>query len=222
LYCRLETAKEKEDKETEHQILTIIQREKDRSFWWRLNYALGKSRGGACFKVQVEQVEGTVEEINSKEELHKAIWDNIHRKRFYLAEEAPICSGLLKGAFGNNSITPTAKAILEGTYKYPPDFDEATKEILQECVLIQLQTPKNSFSTIIIPVNWSNDWCLAREETSSSISGRYFGHYKAGLQSQYVSYLQALQATLVVKWGIVLERWLNGLLVMLEKYLVSH
>jgi hypothetical protein len=32
-----------------------------------------------------------------------------------------------------------------------------------------------------------------------------------------VSYLQALQATLVVKRGIVLKRWSNGLLVMLEK-----
>jgi hypothetical protein len=32
-----------------------------------------------------------------------------------------------------------------------------------------------------------------------------------------VSYLQALQANLVVKRGIVLERWSNGLSVMLEK-----
>ena len=50
-----------------------------------------------------------------------------------------------------------------------------------------------------------------------NLSGWPFGHYKAGLQSQHVSYLQALQATLVVKQGIVIERWLNGLLVMLEK-----
>jgi hypothetical protein len=60
LYRRLETAKEKEDEQAERQILTIIQQEKDRSFWWRLNYAIGNSRGGACFKVQVEQVEGTL------------------------------------------------------------------------------------------------------------------------------------------------------------------
>jgi hypothetical protein len=115
LYCRLETVKEKEDEEAERQILTIIQQEKDRSFWRHLNYALGKSWGGACFKMLVEQVEGTVEEINSKEELQEAIWDNIHRKRFYLSEEAPIWPGPLRGAFGYNSVTPTAKAILEGT-----------------------------------------------------------------------------------------------------------
>jgi hypothetical protein len=122
LYRHLETAKEKEYEEAERQILTIIQREKNRSFWQCLNYALGKPQGGACFKVQVEQVEGIAKEINSKEELHEAIWDNIHRKRFYLAEEAPICSGPLRGAFGYNFITPTAKTILEGTYGYPPEI----------------------------------------------------------------------------------------------------
>jgi hypothetical protein len=217
LYRRLETAKEREDEEAEHQILAIIQREKDKSFWRRLNYALGKPRGGACFKVQVEQAEGTVDEISGKEDLHEAIWENIHRKRFYLAEEAPMCSGPLRGLFGYNSVTPIAKAILEGTYQYPPDFDEATKEILQECALIRIRVPKNSVTTTITPEDWTNHWRRAREETSSSTSGRHFGHYKAGLQSQYVSHLQALQATLVVKRGIVLERWSNGLSVMLEK-----
>jgi hypothetical protein len=204
LYRRLETAKEKEDEEAERQILAIIQQEQDKSFWRRLNYALGKPRGGACFKVQVEQAEGTVEEISGKEDLHEAIWENIHRKRFYLAEEAPMCSGSLRGLFGYNSVTPIAKAILQGTCQYPPDFDEATKEILQECALIRIRVPKNSVTTTITPEDWTNHWRRAREETSSFTSGRHFGHYKAGLQSQYVSYLQALQATLVVKRGIVL------------------
>ena len=80
LYCRLEIAKEKEDEEAECQILLIIQQEKDKSFWQRLDYALGKPRGRASFKVQVEQAEGTVEEISGKEDLHEAIWENIHRK----------------------------------------------------------------------------------------------------------------------------------------------
>jgi hypothetical protein len=132
-----------------------------------------------------------------------------------------MCFGPLRGVFGYNSVTSTAMAILEGTYHYPPEFDEATKEILQECALICLRVPKNSVSTTITSGDWSNHWCPAREETSSSISGRHFGRYKASLQSQYVSYLQALQATLVVKRGNVLERWSNGLSVMLGFFLVA-
>jgi hypothetical protein len=65
------------------QILAIIQREKDGSFWRQLNYALGKPRGGACFKVQVNQGNENVQEYMEKEQLQEAIWNNIHRKRFY-------------------------------------------------------------------------------------------------------------------------------------------
>jgi hypothetical protein len=84
LYCRLETTNEKEDKKAESQILAIIQQEKDRSFWRCLNYAPNKPRGSACFKLQVEQVKGIVDEINGKEDLHETIWDNIHYKHFTL------------------------------------------------------------------------------------------------------------------------------------------
>jgi hypothetical protein len=48
-------------------------------------------------------------------------------------------------------------------------------------------------------------------------SGQPFGHYKAGLCLAYIFHLQSLFASLIVKWGIVLERWSQGLSVMLEK-----
>jgi hypothetical protein len=44
----LDIAREKEDKEATNQILAIIERERDKSFWRRMSYSLGKSRGGAC------------------------------------------------------------------------------------------------------------------------------------------------------------------------------
>jgi hypothetical protein len=100
LYQRLDAAKEKEDKEAAKQILAVIQREKDRSFWRQLNYALGKPIGGACFKVQVDQGNGNVQEYTEKEQLQEAVWNNIHRKHFYLTKEAPLCSRPLQGSFG--------------------------------------------------------------------------------------------------------------------------
>jgi hypothetical protein len=63
LYSRLSAAQEREDEEAATQILSIIQREKERCFWRRINYALGKPRGGACFKVQVERGDGDVDEF---------------------------------------------------------------------------------------------------------------------------------------------------------------
>jgi hypothetical protein len=213
----LAVAREKEDDEAERQILSIIQQEKDKSFWRRINYVLGKPRGGSCFKVQVEQEDGTVKEHLSQEDLQKAIWTNIHRKRFYLAEEAPLCSGPLRGQFGYNAITPTARAILAGTYQYPPEYDKATKEILKECAKICLLIPKDLVTTRITKDDWHGHWNTAKESTSASASGWHFGHYKAGLRSEYITYLHALQATLITRQGIVLDRWSKGLSVMLEK-----
>jgi hypothetical protein len=202
---RLDAAKEKEDKEATKTNLAIIQREKNRSFWHHLNYTLGKPRGGACFKVQVDQGDGTVQEYAEKEQLHGAIWNNIHRKHFYLAEEVPLCLGSLRWSFGYNTVSPIARMILNGAFNYPPDFGKATKEILQECARIWMLVPKDSVGTHITKDDWHNHWGPTKEETSSSVSEQHFGHYKAGLHSVYIPYLQALQATLIVKQGIVLE-----------------
>jgi hypothetical protein len=39
--------------------------------------------------------------------------------------------------------------ILDGTFDYPPDFNNATKEILEECTKIRLLVPKDSVGTSI-------------------------------------------------------------------------
>jgi hypothetical protein len=49
-YCRkhlqncLRNAQESADEKKQKEILAIIQREKDHSFWRRINYAMGKAR----------------------------------------------------------------------------------------------------------------------------------------------------------------------------------
>jgi hypothetical protein len=80
-----------------------------------------------------------------------------------------------------------------------------------------LRIPADSINTLITKEDWQNHWGKAKEETSSSISGRHFSHYKAGLRSDYISHLQSLLASLVIIRGIILDRWSQGLSVMLEK-----
>ena len=60
-------------------------------------------------------------------------------------------------------------------------------------------------------------WKKAKNETSSSYAGLHFGHYKAGTASAYIPHFHALKATLIMHHGIVLERWAQGLSVMLHK-----
>lgn len=83
------------------QIIELIEREKQRAFWRRLNYSMSmrKNKGSSVRSVQLQDDEGGVTEFTMQEEVEGVIWSEIHGKRFYLAEQAPICQGGLRGEF---------------------------------------------------------------------------------------------------------------------------
>jgi hypothetical protein len=92
-------AKIKQNSKAEKHILEIIEREKQRAFWPRLNYSMRKNKGSSVRSVQLQDDEGGVTEFTMQEEVEGVIWSEIHGKRFYLAEQAPICQGGLRGEF---------------------------------------------------------------------------------------------------------------------------
>ena len=77
---------------------------------------MGKCRGVSVQSVQLKQDRGAIEEATTQQTLHKAIWDENHQKLFYLAEQAPIYQGSLRGDFEYTACSPTARKLLEGRY----------------------------------------------------------------------------------------------------------
>ena len=149
--------------------------------------------------------------------MQEAIWDTIHGQRFYLAEQAPVCQGRLRGDFGYMAFSPTAKAVLDGTYDYPPDFDSATRELMEECARIRLAVPRDSVDTNVTCNQWQHRWGKANERTSSSESGLHFGHYKAAATSIKMTSFLAKEITLVARTSCPPDRCSYGPTVMLEK-----
>ena len=90
---RLLKAQDREDAMAESRILAIIQREKDRSQWKRINYAMEKEKGWSVGEVYVQREDWTTVTHNTESEVQDAIWNEIHCKRFYAVERAPICQG---------------------------------------------------------------------------------------------------------------------------------
>jgi hypothetical protein len=203
----------------EREIHAIIQRQMDKSFWQCINYAMGKKRGGSVRHIIGEDPnhEGQQVKHTTQESIHKAIFDNIHCKRFFLAKDAPICQGKLRGWFGYNSVSETAGTVLNGAFVYPNNFDKATKEICWECAAIRALIPINLLNILITKENWQQQWQGRWESTSSSESGLHFGHYLAGILSSHISHFHTLKASLILKRGIILNQWARGLSVMLEK-----
>jgi hypothetical protein len=92
----LEAAQNQEDETAERQILAIIKQEKYQALWQWLNYALGKHiRGRSVWAVQIEDGASKVINYETKESAQETIFNDIHRKRYNLAGEAPICQGVL-------------------------------------------------------------------------------------------------------------------------------
>ena len=56
---RLQKAKDRDDAITEHRILAIVQREKDRAQWKRINYAMNKEMGRSVKEVDVQREDGS-------------------------------------------------------------------------------------------------------------------------------------------------------------------
>ncbi len=133
------------------------------------------------------------------------IFSKVHWKRYKLAEKAPICKGSLRRQFGYMLTLPTARSVLDGSYDFPPDIDKATKELFEECAKILLIVPANLVTGIISQECWQQRWKEVKEDTSLSPSRLHFGNDIT------------LCVSLALKKGIALERWANGLSVMLEK-----
>lgn len=214
---RLAVARAKKNTKAEEQILAIIQREKERSFWRRLNYTMGRRTGKSVTRVQVEEGNGSVYEVSTKREVEGTLFKEIHGKRFYLAEQAPICKGRLRGEFGYMADTPAGRAVLAGNYEYTEDFDEGTKELLEEVTRLRNLVPANSVDAGVKYPRWMEKWRRAKEKTSSSHSGYHFSHYIAGAASQIISHHHSLKASICSKRGFSLERWKGGLTCILEK-----
>ncbi len=68
--------------------------------------------------------------------MQEAIFNEVHHKRYNLAEDGPICQGMLRSQFGYTATSPTAQSILEGSYNFTPIIDKATKELFLETAQI--------------------------------------------------------------------------------------
>ena len=92
----------------------------------------------------MEDNDGTVRKANTMREVEGTLFQEIHGKRFYLAKQAPICKGRLRGDFGYMANMPSSKAVLKGRYTFPTGGDEGTKELLNEVARIRRLIPANT------------------------------------------------------------------------------
>jgi hypothetical protein len=119
------------------------------------------------------------------------------------------------GPFAVN--TAAAQAILQGTYTFPAETDEYTREFLNTIQASAPRDPRLRISCEITKEDFQKYWKKTKERTSSSISGLHYGHYKAAASNDTLSEIHALMTELAVTGASPFARWEKGLSCMLEK-----
>ena len=140
------------------------------------------------------------------------------KKRFRIAMHAPILQDKrLFNDFGYLGDTVATKQLLEGTYQFPPDMDDHTKLLLEEAHLIYQRMSDDEIRSFIACEDFQYFWQQANERIQSSESGCHFGHYKAASFDDSITALHCGKLSLAAESGVPLDRWGNGLTVLLEK-----
>lgn len=199
-------------KKAKRAIRMIRQHEESRRAWRAIAKNQGKVRNNGISSVQINN-NNNWETITKRDEVEAAIMDN-NSKRFNLTTSTPLMSEYMSEKLGYLAEKALGKTILKGEYNRDPNLDEYTNEFL-EFISKRKQLPK--IEEEVKKEDFINYWRKARERTSSSLSGRHFGHYKAAAKSNILSEIHASFLHVAAQSGSCLNRWSKGLTVMLEK-----
>ncbi len=185
---RKQAVLEEENEEAFNKICAIIRCKQQQDFWRKLNYFTGKKQMQSATMIQVEDKGGAIMERTTKDTVENTIFSKIHKKRYMMAGEAPICNGDLFDHFGYMANTPASRDVLDGKYVAPDNADAATMELFTEIATIRKQIPVNLVSIVISPERWKQYWKAMNKEMSLSKLGLHFGHYIAGCKLEIVSH----------------------------------
>jgi len=163
--------------------------------------------------VEVPDGENSWKKLESQQEVEPAIMDN-NSKRFHLAASTPLMQHLAVQHIGYLGNTESSEAILNGTFPHQQHLDEFTNKFFS---FIGTRPRLPSFSPNITTSDFQQFWRSAKENTSSSMSNRHFGHYKAASKNDFLSTIHASFCNAVSSFGVSISRWEKGLTVMLEK-----
>ena len=135
-------------------------------------------------------------------DVHYALRSHLN-PRFCTARNALIPQGKLLKDLGHLVDTSAAKAILQGTYIFPPGKDKATIEILK--AVAKIYSCNKGIVDILLTHKDFQWWRTARERTELVRSGLHFGHSVAQAFSPYLTCLKVMQLNIVLEMGAPLD-----------------
>ena len=193
-------------------ISSIRRHEELRRSWRCIHHNHGKSRCKGVSSIQVQEDDELIT-LSDQAAVEQAIATN-NSKRFHLASSTPLMSQYMSNCLGYLATKEVAHAIQTNAFTPDPQLDTYTNDFLS---FVSSRSSLPQISASIHAHDFISYWRGARERTSSSLSGRHFGHYKAASYSPRLAEIHATFAHIASHSGFCPSRWCRGLTVMLEK-----
>ena len=96
-------------------------------------------------------------------------------------------------------------------------MNKHTRLLLEEAARLFAKTAEDVIATYVTTKDFQDWWLTVDENIQLSKSGAQFGHHKAATHNDYLSALHVAKLNLALQIGVLLERWGNGLMVLLKK-----
>ena len=203
---------EKAEGKEKARIKDIRKREENKNQWRIWKFVSSDLRSTAVLVVETIQ-EGQKIRISERVELERAIMECLS-KRFSLTTNSFSMSSTFTSSVGYLAERKGAEQILSG--EIPEELNK-NLDVTEFLKLLSIQGLQRKISSEIRPKDFINFWRKAKESTSSSFSGLHFGHYKCIVETEALVEFNAMFLNTVINTSTVLDRWKNGLSVMLEK-----
>ena len=190
-----------------------LRNEKSRREWQTIKRASGKTRSKSISSVAVLKGNRRVNTVG-KEATEQAILNNLVRKFGGLTAGTPMMEGSLASALGPICEDDDLRSNLLKGDTGGHEIDEDLDQML--CILSG-NAHRGKIDCSISRADFIQFWKGAKERTSSSPSGRHFGHYKAAVGCPILEQIHASVCDTACSSGVPLQRWKKGLNCMLEK-----
>jgi hypothetical protein len=216
LTCLIKAKKRGDDKAVE-EIIRIRRKESDRKRRRGIKAVVKAGQGRMVMAVQVQE-DGGLTTYDTHDDIVRVVNSKIGQ-RYKLGHRSPLSAGRLAEEIGQFGEKDAARQILDGTYEFPDGTDGALIELLKEAALLKVEFEEagDAGDRRLTVEDFISFWHSAREETSSSDSGRHFGHYIAASDDPELAILHVESMNVAASYGLPLDRWKSALTVLLEK-----
>ena len=130
------------------------------------------------------------------------------QEHFHQAAETPFVSGPIASKIGPFADNDYCDAVLNGTFEFE-DLSDRTEvnELIKGMRYPDPESPTPCIDTHLTYEGLQSAIMNTRERTSSSPSGRHYGHYRTLLRSPTILGIIAALANFCFQWGVTMKRW---------------